>query len=192
MAWYRSLLAKFRDLGHGSSFEHDLDEEIRVHLALLTQRYVQQGLSPEEASSAAHRQFGNGTLLREARRDISSFTALETLWQDVRYGARGLRRSPGVTAGVILTLMLGIGANTALFSVIYAALFKPLPFPDPERLLFMTEKWTAGNDTMSAADLGYWRDHAQSFEAVAGILPRDVDLMVNGDVVSSRVVAFTG
>src|SRR5215831_12751250 len=96
----------------------DYDDEIQTHLSLLADRFVRQGMTPEEAAYAARRQFGNALLLKEARRDMSAFVWLETLWQDIRFGARALQSNPSVTAIILLTLMLGIGANAALFSIV--------------------------------------------------------------------------
>src|SRR5882757_5080185 len=106
----------------------EFDEEIETHLSLLTDRFIRQGMTPDEARRAARRQFGNRGLLKEARREMSTFMSLETLGHDIRAGVRTMKRSPGLTAVIVLTLMLGIGANTALFSVVHTVLLKPLPY----------------------------------------------------------------
>lgn len=192
MVGFRSFIAKFRNLCGRRRSEAEFDEEIQAHLSMLADRFVRRGMTTEQAWSTARRQFGNATLLKETRREVTSFVSFETLWQDLRFAIRTLKRSPGVTTAIILTLMLGIGVNTALFSVIYAALLKPLPYRGPDRLVFMTEKWTAGNDTMSGADLEYWRGYTHAFEAMAGVYASDRDLNINGDAVSARIVFFSG
>src|SRR5262249_9686381 len=103
----------------------------------LTERYVRQGMTQDEAASAARRQFGNVTLLQEANREMRGIRFIETVIQDLRYGLWMLRRNPGGAFVAALTLALGIGANTAMFSVANAVLLRPLPFPESERLMFV-------------------------------------------------------
>ncbi len=144
--------------------EKGFDEELELHLRLLAERFERQGMTPAQAESAARRQFGNCTQLKEVRKEMGSIVSLESFWQDIRFGARALRRSPGVTGVIILTLMLGIGANAALFSVIYAVLLRPLPFHDPGRLVMLSERrFQAAPDVVSAVDFEFWRTHARSF-----------------------------
>jgi len=159
---------------------------------MLAERFLLRGMTPEDARSAARRQFGNSTALKEVRTEMTSFVSFTTWCQDLRFVVRAQKRSPGVTATIFLTLVLGIGANTALFSVIYAALLRPLPYRDPNQLVFMTERWTAGNDTMSGADLEYWRSHARSFETIAGLYAFDKDINIDGESVTARIVYFSG
>jgi putative ABC transport system permease protein len=167
----------------------DFDEELRTHLDMLEERFRCQGLTPEEARRAAHRQFGRTTQLKEARNDMRRLAALEILWQDARFGARSLRRNPGLTAVIMLTLMLGIGVNTALFSVVYAVLIKPLPYRDPDRLVYIAEH--SLTDGVGAGDLLEWRKQARSFETIAAFGAADQTLTGDGDAVNVRVVVIS-
>jgi len=138
--------------------KEELDEEIRCHLRMAAQERIERGESAEQARSAALREFGNVALVKEVTRDLWGWRWLETLLQDIRYGARQLRRNPGFSAVAILTLGLGIGANTAVFSLINAVMLKTLPVKHPENLLSLD--WAAHADRPLATM--HWRDGSSS------------------------------
>jgi putative ABC transport system permease protein len=117
--------------------DSDFDEEMQAHLQLLADRFVAQGMSREDAAAAARRQFGNATLLLEDRRELRPLVSVEDLGRDLRYALRGLGRSRAFAAVAIATLGLGIGASTAIFSVIDNVLFEPFPYKDPGRMVFL-------------------------------------------------------
>lgn len=136
------FFSRLRTLFRKQKLEDELAAEIQSHLEMQIEDHVRQGMSPEEARFLALRKFGGVEQVKETYRDGRSLPQLETLFRDLRYGFRMLRRSPGVTAVAILSLGLGIGANTALFSVVDAVLLKTLPVEDAERLVLF--EWQAG------------------------------------------------
>jgi macrolide transport system ATP-binding/permease protein len=138
------LVSRGRALFGQKKEDSEFDCEMQMHLQLLTEKFIRQGMSQEDADSAARRQFGNTTLLRQRRREMRTFLSVATLFQDVRYGLRMLGRSPGFTATAVLTLALGIGANAAIFTLMNAFLMKNLPVADPKTLLRLGDRHDCG------------------------------------------------
>ena len=128
------LRHRLRALLRSDASDRELDEELQLHVDRLVEEHIAAGMAPGEAREAAHREFG-GVQIVEACRDERKVMWIGNAWQDVRYGVRLMTRAPGFAAAVILTVTLGIGATTAMFSVVYGVLLKPLPYGDPDRLV---------------------------------------------------------
>src|SRR5919109_337801 len=166
---FSDLWIRIRALFQRTAVETELDDELRFHLEQQVQKFVQSGLSREEAQRRARVEFGGVELAKEECRDARGVNFIESLVQDLRFGLRTLRKSPGFTTAAVLTLALGIGANTAIFGLVDAELLHALPFPHVERLVNV---WTtdAGGDMHSPFPSQYLalRKYSQAFEQVAG------------------------
>ena len=148
-----------------------LDEELRSHLAMAIQDRIDRGESPEHAVAAARREFGNVLLVRETVRDMWGWTPIEQFWQDLGYAGRALWKARAFTVAAVLTLSLGIGANTAMFSVVRAVILRPLPFAEPDRLVAVNEtdlrSATPPALSVSWPDFFDWRRDTQTLESMA-------------------------
>jgi putative ABC transport system permease protein len=170
----------------------DLHAEIDAHLEFEIQENIACGMPPDEARAAARRHVGNLTQIEERARDAWGFPSLETVAQDLRYGLRGLRRSPGFSLVVVLTLALGIGANTAIFSVVNAVLLRPLPYPAAERLVELGESDPeAEGISVTWVNYQHWRNENRSFEDMAGFHTAHVTLTGRGEPLPARAATVT-
>ena len=163
--------------------DEELDEEIRTHLEMSIRDRIARGESPEEAARSARREFGDVTTVREVTSDMWSGQSIERLIQDVRWAVRGLLRSPAFTLLAVFTLALGIGANSAIFSVLNGVLLEPLPFPHPEQLVYITSQFPKlGFDQfpVDAAEFLEFRERNRSFQDVGAYVTSSVNIGGDG------------
>ncbi|HTQ56845.1 MAG TPA: ABC transporter permease [Bryobacteraceae bacterium] len=168
MNWIRELARRLRMLLDRRRFDSAIEEEMSLHRRLREEEHLAGGASPADARNAAQRRFGNETLLRERSRSAWGWNWLDTSRQDLRYALRTMRKNPGFTLVALLTLALGIGANTAIFSVIHAVLLRPLPYANPGELV----TWRS---TESQLDIDDIRAQNRSFSAGGGVNPEVLD-----------------
>jgi putative ABC transport system permease protein len=169
MAWWQELKYVLRRMDRRRA-EKELDEEIRTHIELEIEQNIDGGMSPEQARAAALRAFGNVALSKEDSRTVWGFRSLEMLWQDFRFGLRMLAKNAGFTAVAVIALALGIGANSAIFSVVNTVLLRPLPYPDPNRIMTVWEDGSSHGfpiNVTSVANYIDWRDQNKVFEGMA-------------------------
>jgi MacB-like protein len=141
-------------LFHRERYQRDLDEEMRLHLDLRRQQQIASGLAPDAASRSAHRRFGNATLLREKSHAAWGWGWLETFLQDAGYGLRSMLRTPAITVVALISLALGIGANTAIFSFLDAVMLRSLPVKDPQQLVKLgDDDWDGITDSYACVEL---------------------------------------
>jgi putative ABC transport system permease protein len=177
MYWLRRLFRK-------ESTERQLDSELGFHVEQLTADYIEAGMSPEEARRRARLEFGGMEGVKEECRESRRVHMIDTILQDMRYGLRMLRRSPGFTIVTVVTLALGMGANTTIFSTIDAMLLRPLDFPELDRLVAISEPLPhslSGAETVAPADYLDWRSQATMFEALAAYSSGGTDLTGAGE-----------
>ena len=178
MRWLAKLRLRMRTLLHRNGVEQELDSELRFHLEQQIAENFSLGMSPEDARLAALRSIGGMAQISEECRDARGLALLESLLQDVRYGLRQLRRAPAFTAVAVLTLALGIGANTAIFTVMNALMFKTLPVPHPEELVQLNR---GGNNDVFTYAMFRQIEHQQDvFSGIFAVSGSQADLASGG------------
>ncbi|RPI25201.1 MAG: ABC transporter permease, partial [Acidobacteria bacterium] len=165
MSWLQRLRNTFRP----DRVRNEIDRELSFHIAERTDQLRADGMSEEEAARRARLQFGNLTVQRERTRDVDIALWAEALFRNVKYAVRTLSRSPGFTATTVLTLALGIGANSAVFSALDAVLLRPLPFPNADRLMRLIQvQETTAETNIAPIRLEDWNRLNTTFEAITG------------------------
>jgi len=179
----RAFLLRLAGLFHRDRDERELAEELRAHLEMRIEDNLRAGMSPAEARRAALMDSGGFELAKDALRERRGLPWATNVLQDARYAFRTLRRSPGFTLTAALTLALGIGANTAIFSVVNAAMLQRLPFEAPDRLVMVWERSPGGDRTNVANPLNFldWRDRNHSFERIAAFVETGASLTGDGE-----------
>jgi len=169
MTVLRYFFRRLRALWRSDEIHDEIAEEMRFHIELRAEENVRRGMAPEEARREAERQFGRFSRIKEQGYDVRGGRWLEATWQDLRYGARTLLKRPGFTLAAVLTLALGIGANTAMFTVVHGVLLRPLDYPKPDQLMYLTAEAPAiggARNALSVPEYTEFRQMNQSFAAV--------------------------
>src|SRR5262245_35056927 len=167
MFWLRLIYTRLYGLLRKNRIEREMEDEMRFHLLMRSRENIERGMEPNEAEREARRRFGNVGRIKDLARDIKGGGFMETLLQDLRYGARVLLKNPGFSLTAIFTLALGIGANTTIFSAVNAILLRPLPYPDPDRLVSVSHRTSKrGNDELTPASYFALRRQSKSFEQI--------------------------
>jgi predicted permease len=193
IAWLSTFISRTRSWFSRGETDPEFERELQSHLDMLTEENVCRGMAPDEARRAARIKLGGLTQLKEINRELRGLPFVETFFQDARYAFRALRKSRGFTAVAVLTLALGIGANTAIFSVVYAVLLKPLPYTNPSRLVtvFATNPQEGVAETgVSYPNFEEWQAQNHVFSDLAGLTAHQLTLTGRGEpsVVDTSVV----
>jgi predicted permease len=195
--WIKRLAFRLRSALDRQSIEREIDDELRFHLDMETAHRERHGLAPSDARTSAARAFGGVERTKDDLRDARGGNGIDNAMKDVRYAVRALRRNPGFTAVAILTLALGIGANTALFSVVNGVLLRPLPYSDPDRLVAIRNTWEGNNDPLTAsgsispAEYFDYRDRLQAFESLGVYTAATLSITGDGEPEQLPAAALT-
>src|SRR5258707_12750362 len=198
MKHLRRIFLKFYLLFVNSKVEAELAREIGAHLALLEDEYLRQGMTPEDARRAARLAYGGVEQATQLHRDERAFQGLGQILQDARYTFRQLRKSPGFTVTAVLMLALGIGTTTAIFSIVEGVLLRPLPFPDPDRLVTLGDVLegshcaSCAHSSVTAPDIRNYMRDTQSFSHLGGYRGRLFELSGTGDPAAVNGTRMSG
>ena len=186
------LLARIGAFLRPRGLDRDFDEELEAHLAMLSEDYVRRGMTPEQARRAAQIELGGRAQLQEAHRATRGLPLIDSFFQDVHYAVRALRKNPGFTAIAVLTLAVGIGVNTAVFTAYNAMALRPLQAKEPERVMQISR--SNRDPSFTYADYTWYREHNRSFSGLAA-MSNDVFSMSGGGGAAqgeSGIVGATG
>src|SRR5207253_2276675 len=185
----RSIAVGLRSLFRKEHVEGELDEELRSFLEMAAEEKVKQGMSRKDALRAVRLERGSLDITKEVVRSAGWESFVETCWRDLRFALRTLSKSPGFTGVVVLTLALGIGANTAIFTVVNGVILKPLPYPQPDRLVMLWERQLSDGTLGPVAPANFfdWREQSHSLEKMAAIDPYS-DFILTGTGEPRRLV----
>src|SRR5215469_8184396 len=195
--WLAQIQLAVRSLFRRPQVDRELDEEFQYHLERQIEENLHRGVAPEEARYAAMREMGAIAKSKEECRDMRRVNYIDDLLRDIQYAGRNLLRSPGFTALTVLIMALGIGANTAVFSVVNAVLLKPLAYRNPNRIVTLSnfsrtgEAATALPEPVSIADVQDWHDQSSSFEAMAYYNSRETAVMSSSTAEYARVTSVS-
>ena len=197
---FNDVFFRLRSLLRRKAAETELDDELRFHFERQVQKYESSGLAREEALRRARLDFGGIDQVKEECREARGVHFMEELFQDTRYGLRMLRKSPGFTAVALLTLALGIGANTSIFSVVYGVLLRPLPYQDPARLIVLNETTPkVGMVSVSYPNFLDWRSSNHAFTRMTAVASVSYNLAgvnqpenISGEAVSPDFLSMLG
>src|SRR5258708_6754347 len=167
MSIWRQLTAGLHVLTHRTAADQEVTDEVHHYLEQATTANIARGLSPEEARRTAQLEVGNMTVVREQVRTYGWENVIATLFSDLRYGARRLRKNPGFAAVSVLTLALGIGASTAIFSAVNPILFEPLPYPNPGRIVMIWDIFNGARGDVTFHTYREVAERSRSFDALA-------------------------
>jgi putative ABC transport system permease protein len=183
MAMLRTFSTRLHGLLRREEVLQDIDEEMRLHVEMEMEANLEKGMPPAEARRAALRSFGNFDRVRDVAYGVRGGGFLEILMQDIWYGARVLAKNKSFTVIAVLTLALGIGANTAIYSVVNELLLRPLPYKDPERIVLLWEISPEGRhqNTVSTANFRSWQEQGTTFEGMAAFTDQRLNLTGDGD-----------
>ncbi len=198
MSLLRNIAGGLRSLFRKEQADRELDEELRGFLEAATEEKMKQGMSRGGAARAVRLERGGLDATREMVRDAGWESVVENLWQDLRFGVRTLRKSPGFTAVAVLMLALGIGATTAIFSIVEGVLLRPLPFPDPDRLVILGDVLegshcaSCADSSVTAPDIRNYMRDTQSFSHLGGYRGRLFELSGTGDPAAVNATRMSG
>jgi putative ABC transport system permease protein len=182
MRWMTEGWKRIQSAGRRHALESGLDEEIRFHIDQQTEKNRRAGMSPDEARRQAFVKFGGLERIKESTRDEIRSARLEDWVRDLRHGVLVLRRAPGFTAAALVTLALGIGATSAIFSVVRTVMLEPLPYHEPDRIVAVweTSRGGASRNVIAPANFVAWRERTRTLEHLGMVGPAAVAMIVNG------------